>query len=104
MSVLPSEMSDDEIEEILSMEEISQMRVIHTALGSNQHPKVGDLLKTNEAQEKRIAKLRGYLVDCINLGTDGTASVDVSDEFLSHAPKECEAIKKKLDIRKHCRA
>jgi hypothetical protein len=71
---------------------------------SGPHAESEKLRTTIREQEERIKKLRGYLVDVINLGTDGAASVDVSDDFLSHTAAECAAIKRKLDLRKHTRA
>lgn len=120
-------------------EEVEQMRTIHIALGRNQHPRIGVLLKTiaekdalleataaerddyefkhtklmdqfvqtnEEYHEMRAAlrgsqdrakKLRGYLLDVINHGTDGGATSDVSDDFLSHVAAECAAVKKQRD-------
>jgi len=101
MSVLPSEMSDDEIEELGKVTlhgPLPEKTVRRLWMGALR------LIQTIKDKDARIEKLRKALVDVINLGTDGSVSNDASDEVLCEAPTACAEVKKKLDIRKHCRA
>lgn len=54
-------------------------------------------ITTLDAARADLAALRQALIACINNGTDGRVSPDVSLAFLLHAPEECAAIKSQRD-------
>lgn len=58
---------------------------------------IGDITALVEKAERERDAARRIIVECVNRGTDGGASEDCSMEFLSHAPAECEAVKRQRD-------